>query len=257
MRLVIRTILFTAIIVAIAACTSKPTKRGSDAEIASINLELGINYYRQGKLDRAEEKLKTALDADNDSASAHNMLALVYSEQGLSELAEEHYRKSLQLVDENSPDFASFNNNYGVFLCDQGKYKQAQEKFVLAINHPRYQSPQTALENAGLCAQAAGEKGMAEGYFRQSLQHDPRLPRALFAMAQLYFEKKSYLQVRAYIQRLHEVEQPTAASLWLGLRAERQLGNESAVNEYAQILTKQFPDSNETARYMETLEGRN
>ena len=62
-------------------------------------------------------------------------------------------------------------------------------------------------------------------------------------MAEITFAQKRFMSTRAYLERFEEVSMPTPESLWLGVRAERKLGNEHAAQRYAKLLQTQYPDS--------------
>ncbi len=245
-----------SLILLLSACVSNPN-RGSDAEIASVNLDLGVRYYQQGELERAQQKLQKALDADDDLAAGHAAMALVLGQLGEVDKADEHYRRSLELVAADSADYGAFYNNYGVFLCGQGKSSEAEEYFTKAVANKRYPTPQAAYENAGACALQAGELDKGEKYFRRALQIDARMPRSLLGMAQLQLEKTRFLRARAYIQRYHAAAAATAESLWLGIRIERELGARDLETQLSQQLHDNFPDSDELQQYLNLIEGRN
>ena len=93
------------------------------------------------------------------SCQMHNKLgqnALIYSEIAFSyekagqvEKASEYYQKSIEV----SPNLGEVHNNYGAFLCRQGKYKKSLEEFKKAINSTNYADKQAAVENARWCGE--------------------------------------------------------------------------------------------------------
>jgi type IV pilus assembly protein PilF len=109
-----------------------------------------------------------------------------------------------------------------------------------------YKTPEFAYTNAGVCALKIPDVAKAEEYFRQALKINPRFGDALFEMAQLNFNRTNYLPARAYLQRHMEVSQRTSASLWLGIRIERALGDTATADIYAKLLKTDFPNSKET-----------
>jgi type IV pilus assembly protein PilF len=102
-----------------------------------------------------------------------------------------------------------------------------------------------ALTNAGVCAIRNSDLKKAEEYFRQALGHNAKFPSALIQMAQISFRNEQNLSSRAYLQRYLELTKPTPASLWLGIRNERILGDRNAVSSYSLMLKNNFPDSRE------------
>jgi type IV pilus assembly protein PilF len=213
------------------------------AEVSHANTMLGIEYLRKGNNEMAREKLNRALDADPGNAEAHDAIAILYEQVGNPDLAEKHYKKSLRL----NPDNPRGRNNYGQFLCVQGRYADAEKEFLRAANAPFYPTPALALTNAGLCAMRIPDEEMAEKYFRQALELDPKYPPALLQMAKLSFSRSNYLSARAYLQRFQESGRPTPESLWLGIRTEYALDDHQAWGNYALSLKNTFPDSPEAA----------
>jgi len=64
-------------------------------------------------------------------------------------------------------------------------------------------------------------------------------------MAEVGVKTERYLMARAYIQRYHAVQAPSAASLWIQIQAEKALGAKDHYMKYARKLIKDFPDSDE------------
>jgi tetratricopeptide (TPR) repeat protein len=76
-------------------------------------LNLGILQARAGKLDDAEETIKSAIERNAYSAVAFNQLGIVYRRSGRFKEADEAYQRSLQI----DPDYALAYLNLAV-LCD-------------------------------------------------------------------------------------------------------------------------------------------
>lgn len=231
-----------ALLLTLAACGSEPKlfDQGEDSP-AQINAKLGLNYMQQGSYDVALEKLQRALKQDPDLPTAHHYIAELYRTLGNPELAEQHYRRALRL----SPDDPAVHNNFGVFLCDRGRFDEAEERFLQAAGVPSYQRPDEAYQNAALCALREPDLDQAEKYFRRALEINPVRPNSLYQMARLSYETGEYLQARAFVQRYTAVAPHTPQSLSLALRIERRLGNEAAAERYARQLREKFPEAKE------------
>lgn len=218
-------------------------------KIAQTNLRLGMGYLKQGRLDDALEKLKKAVAAEPEYPEVHTVLAFVYERLDESELAEQNYLEAIDLL---KPRDGEAHNNYGVFLCKLGRLSEADEQYNLALNSRRYKTPEIVLENAGTCAQQVPDFERAEIYMRKALSINPALPNALYVMAEIMFERDRYLSTRAYLQRYEDVLPHTAQSLWLGIKAERKLGDRDAVTRYAKLLQSSYPDSLEFKKLLES-----
>lgn len=223
---------------------SEPAPRAEPnlQEAARINSDLGVNYARSGNFEVAFDKFQRALSQDANYAPAHAGIALVYSQRRENEKAEQHYERALQL----QPDDPITRNNYGVFLCAQERYKDADKMFVRAAASPNYREPDRAYTNAGVCARRVPDPEKAEKYFREALRLRPDSPEPLQQMASLCLERKDYERARAFLKRYEKVGAVTAATLWMGAKIEFALGDESAAAEYARRLRAEFPDSEES-----------
>jgi type IV pilus assembly protein PilF len=206
-----------------------------------VYVKLAIAYMQEGKLDIALQKAKTAIKVEPANAGGHNMLGLLYERLSEYGLAEHHFKQSLR----HDPQNSYVLNAYGTFLCNQSRYDEADKQFNAALANPLYATPAVALTNAGICASRRPDLSGAERYFRRALEHDPKMPAALIRMAQVSFDNNEHLSARAYLQRYQGVARHTAASLWLGIRTERVLGDQNAVASYVLLLKNNFPDSRE------------
>ncbi len=256
-----------AVVMVISACAKQSTVRSGAASAESMDMtdstgslgrekrragagdiyvKLAVEYYRQGKVDIALAKAKVAVEVEPSNAEGHNILALIYERLREYGLANHHFKQSIRYAPDNSYSL----NAYGSFLCQRARYDEADGQFQRALQNPLYKTPEVALTNAGICASRNGETEKAEAYLRKALARNSRLPLALLKMAELAQAQARYLSVRAYLQRYQEVAKPTAASLWLGIRTERELGDQNAEASYSLMLKNSFPDSSE-AREME------
>ena len=233
---------------ALAACTTTEMQPGQGQkadleEAARLNAQLGIDYMRKGQYDLALEKLKKALDQDDDLGVAHSVIALIYQRRGEPKLANEHYREALDL---NADDAATLNN-FGIFLCGQGEVDEAEEIFLKAAKNKDNTVPADAWANAGVCVRR-DPKAMdrAETYLREALRLNPKHSNALANMAQVSYDKKDYLRARAFLQRHEIASRATAQTLWIAVQTERALGDAVSARGYERRLRNEFPDSPET-----------
>ncbi|HEY3486446.1 MAG TPA: type IV pilus biogenesis/stability protein PilW [Gammaproteobacteria bacterium] len=230
------------VIMGLAACTSskKPVNLEKAAE---INAQLGSGYLAQGDLELAKLKFEKAMQQDPELAEAHSGYALLMSRLGQIAKAEKHFKKALSIDHYNS----STLNNYGIFLCGQNKFKEADQQFMAALKDPLYKTPEFAYTNAGRCSLKNKNQAQAEAYFGKALQGNPKFPDALFEMASLQYSQRKNSQANAYLQKFERYGVHSAASLWLAVRIARALGQRDAEASYSLLLKNKFPDSEEAA----------
>ena len=211
------------------------------AEIADANLYLGVEYMQQGHYDKALEKLNRANTAKSDSAPVHNALGLLHQYMDDNEAAERYFKRAISLKPTDSSSF----NNYGLFLCQNQRFDEAEEFFLMAANNPLYDTPEIAITNAGICALSNNQSERAENYFRAALNKNPGVAAALIQMVEFSYNQDNYQSARMYLKRYLEVSRHTAKSLWLGIRIEQELGDMNAVSSYALLLRNIFPGTKE------------
>lgn len=203
--------LMTAALLLVSACSTGAAlpADGHAQQRARLRMELALGYFQNGQTAVALEEVQQALAADPRHAPAHNLQGLILLRQGDRHAAERSFRRAVSL---DSHD-ADARHNLGLLLCEQQEHEEAAEQFTLALAEPAYAAKARTHLAAGTCALQAGQASQA----------------ALHARA--------------------ASGQPSAASLWLGLRAAHQLGDAASEADYAARLLQQFPDSAEMQRY--------
>ena len=236
------------------ACASSATSNRSTLErssglnstspvrAAEINTRLGIGYLERGQYEVALEKLQIAVLEDPGHVPAHFALALLFERLGDDGNAERHYRAADRLA----PDDGGVQNAYGVYLCRQRDFVEADRHFRRAMQDPFYATPAVALTNAGSCARRAGLEQQATDYLREALNIDGNNPDALYNLAEIYYLQGDSFRARAFLQRLEAQGTAEAATFLLGFRIESDLGNQDEAERYAVALERDFPTSPET-----------
>ena len=226
----------------LAACST--TSDNSQAfKSAKVHTELAGLYYQRAQLGIALDELSQALKADSSYAPAYNVRGLVNMALREDKDAEEDFKRSLSLDDTNS----DAHNNYGWFLCQHDRAKEAIPQFMAALKNPLYTTPGLAYLNAGLCSRKAGNNKDAEDFLQKALQVQPESTQVLFALADLNFSNADYFSAKKYFSDLSQkTDNLTAEQLWLGVRINRKIGDRNTEASYAMQLRNRFPDALET-----------
>lgn len=226
---------------------STSSERSSSRASAKVHTELAGLYYEMGKHGVALEELNQALQADRDYAPAYSVRGLVHMALREDGEAEEDFKKSLQ-IDKTDSDT---HNNYGWFLCQRDRVKEAIPQFMAALKNPLYQTPARAYLNAGLCSKKAGNNKDAEEFLMKALQIQPDLAQAWLGMAELSFANADYFAAKRYFASFSEkAGSLTAEQLWLGVRIARKSGDRNSESSYGIQLRKFFPESREAQMLM-------
>jgi len=230
--------------------SSQPLTVAEPRARAKIHTELGALYFQGGNPAAAIDHLGQALEIDGNYFQALSVRGLVYA--SLREFAKADHDFTEALA--RAPNDPEVNNNYGWFLCETGKQREAIAYFDRALRDPLYDTPDLALTNAGNCLVKLGDADQAMSYYLQAL----RVSRsgavgARIGLAGLIHKRGNSAEARVYLnEALRMMEQPTAEALWLGIRIERKLGDRAAESGFAAQLRSRYPTSNE---YQEFLKG--
>jgi type IV pilus assembly protein PilF len=221
------------------------TSKGRDAARAAY-VQLGVGYLQQGQTELAKVPLKKALDMDSSDPDANAALAVVFQAELEPELADKQYLKALSA----RPNDARILNNYGSFLFEQKRYKEASERFLQAANDTLYTERSRVFENLGLTAMKLGQRDAANTFFTRALRLDPRQPRSLLEMAELSYEDRHYVPSRDYYDRFSQLSDQNARSLLLGARLAKIYDDRNKAASYALQLKRLYPGTPEYQQYL-------
>lgn len=212
---------------------------------AMNHLNLAIGYYQQGQWSSALDDVKKALQVNPDLVDAYGVRALIYMEMGEQGLAEENFLRALSM----SPGNADFSNNYGWFLCQNGRAAQSIPYFETAIKSRNYQSPAKAANNAGLCSVKLKNESAAEQYFLKAFQLEPSNPVTNAHLTKIYFDRKDYERARFYVNRIPQTDNLTAEILWTAIKVQHKLGDRDGETSLVAQLRKKYPNSPEYSAF--------
>lgn len=224
----------------------KSDRKKQAFEVAISNMNLGIEYMRQGAYEDALEKLNRAILAKPDFAPAYNVLGVLYQRLGDAETSESYFKKSIKL----DPSDSSTYNNYALFLCEDNRIDEAETAFLTAANNPFYQTPEIALTNAGTCL-LNSQPDRSEDYFKQALDKNSKFTPSLIQLAEISYNRSEYDLAYDYFTRYKNNAEQTPKSLWLGIRLSSELGHKDDVSSYVLLLKNKFPHSKEAKVMME------
>ena len=212
---------------------------------ARLRVELATGYFEQGQTKVALDEIKQALATDPSFVNAYNLRGLVYMRLNDIPLAEDSFRRALAL---NSRD-ANVAHNYGWLLCQQARYAESFKLFSQAAANPTYTDKAKTLMALGVCQVRAGQTSEAEQSLMHSYELDAGNPVTAYNLAQLLYMRGDLTRAQFYIRRLNNSELANAQTLWLGIKTERKLNDQEAVQQLAGQLKKRFSQSPEAAAY--------
>lgn len=229
--------------------TSGPDKPQADTgDAAELNYQLGARYYRNGNYELARDRLMYSIKLDPKNAVAHSTLALTYEQLDNVRLATASYEEAVRVA----PGNYDVLNTYAVFLCRHQFYDDATKYFDRAIKIKENDDAEITLTNAGVCMTQKPDLARAEAYFRTALEYKANYSEALIQLCLVKIGQEEYLPARAFLQRYLGVHPPSAGVLYLGVRIEDKLGDERARSDYADRILREFPQSTEARKVLET-----
>ena len=213
---------------------------------ARVRMELAAGYYGRGQMTIALDQVKLAIVADPKLAEAYNMRGLIYANLGDDKLAEESYRRALQLA----PQDADSMQNYGYFLCQQKRYAESNAMFDQALAVPRYRDSARTWLTKGVCLAFAGQLPESEAALVRAYEIEPANPSISVNLSEVLYKRGDYERARFYIRRVNAVVALQGPqTLWLAARIEQRLGNRTGAQEFGAQLRQRFPESVEAGKF--------
>jgi type IV pilus assembly protein PilF len=209
---------------------------------ARMHTDLAAGYYERGQMDIALDELNIAVGLDLNYAPAYNVYGLVYAVLGEDSKAEQNFMRALELA----PNDSDIHHNWGWYLCQHKREREALAQFDIAVRNPLYKSPEIALVNAGRCAVTLGDMRLAETYFRRALAAQPGNALAGYGLSLIAYKESHYPEARTWMKGVMQTNNPPAEVLYLGMCIERKLGDQQAELSYVSQLRNRFPDAPET-----------
>ena len=246
---VLATSLLLAGCVTTTTTNNTPSPENLDkANAADLNYQLGARYYRNGNYELARDRLLLSIELNPKNAVAHYTLALTYEQLENLRLATDSYENAVRIA----PRDFNVQNAYAVFLCNYRDFDAAREQFDRAIKVTENDFSESTMTNAGVCMMQKPDHAFAEKYFRQALARKPNYAEALLQLCVLKFSTEDYFGARAFLQRYLSANIPTADVLYLGVLIEEQLGDERARMDFSNQILREFPESAEARRILES-----
>lgn len=243
--------------VLLGACASRPPGADSATETkdrvtasdesdaskrAAVRMELAAAYFGRGQMTVALDQVKLAIAADPTVSEAFNLRGLIYAELGDDRLAEDSFRRALQL----NPRDGDSMQNFGYYLCQKKRYPEGLALFDQALALPRYQQPARTWLTKGVCQAFAGQLAESEASLLRAYEIDPTNPSTLVNLSEVLYRGGEFERARFYIRRVNAVVAVVSAqTLWLAARIENRLGNRPGAQEFGDQLRQRFPESRE------------
>lgn len=218
------------------APVSEQSAAGAAEKGAKTHTELGALYLQAGNLGVAMEEARIAAAIDPGYAPAYNLMGLAHILLNEMPQAQAALERAIQLA----PGDPQIANDYGWFLCQNGREQEAFKYFEAAARNPLYKTPTRPYTNAGLCYLRIKDEKAAEANFQRAVLVDGSNAQAIFHLASLAYKRGDSFNAKKFLGELHRLTEPNAESLWLGVRIERKIGDRQAEAGYSSQLRRKF-----------------
>ncbi len=239
----------------LAGCVTEQSYQGSKkpytqrevepVKAAKNRLALAMNYIQSGDYAQARFNLATALEFAPELAEVHSGFAYYFQTVGETKQAETYYQQALAIA----PKDGDILNNYGVFLCRNGQFENAEQQFLTAVTITEYIRVAESYENASFCAVKNDDFTKAERFLMQALQHSPERFSSLVSYAELMYAMGQYLKSRKALKQISRSGHVSADMTLLTYLNELKTGNLNKANDAANLLVTMYPNSMETGLY--------
>lgn len=245
----LKTLILAVFVSFLTACASTPgTLKSSNqaddprSEKAMIHTKLARGYMQQKQYATAKTELERALRIYPGHSDSNYVMALLMIKLEQYPDAEKFYKRAVN----NNPQNSSAAHDFGVFLCQLGKQREALEYFDIAVSNPLFDRAELSYMRAGECLSNIKDP-KAESYLKKALSLNSQLRPALYRLAVVKYNETNFLSARAYIERFFAITNPQPESLLLAYKIESSLDAADAADGYRRTLMKDFPGSKEAA----------
>jgi type IV pilus assembly protein PilF len=232
-------------LLALAACvTVNDGERKADPkEAAKANVQLGVEYLRQGELARAKEKLERAEKQDPKNPDVYWAKASLFEAMNQPKDADHSYQKAMSLA----PQKAELMNTYAVFLCKQGDVDRALPMFEKVIADKLYPTPFAAAANAGTCLRGDKRNADAQRFFERAIAMRPNFVDAVVGLADLQLSEGNPAGAAKTVNNFVLTGNKSADVMLVAVRASVAQKDCPAAANYARLLRRDFPNSAQAA----------
>ncbi|MBT0570637.1 type IV pilus biogenesis/stability protein PilW [Curvibacter sp. CHRR-16] len=224
-----------------SAADGASDQEGSVRKRSRVRMELALGYFSKGQTEIALEEINQAIQTDVTFAEPLNVKGLIYMRLNNFKVAEDNFRKALQL----SPKLFAVQHNLGWLYCQQGRYDESFQQFKQLLSETTYFEKPKTLLTLGVCQAKNGGLEEAQKTLQKAFELDSVSPVISYQLASVLYQRQNFSAAQFYLKRINESDFAMPESLWLGVKVERKLGNVTLANVLGERLKNRFPQSTE------------
>lgn len=233
------TLFFSLVLLALVGCGTTTTSGGDPQRALENYIQLGRNYLSEGEREQARFNLLKALEIDDRSPDANNIMALLYETEGEVNEAKRLYRRAIS----SDRSYSPARMNYARVLYAEGEYSEARDQYQVASEDVNYRLRADAFLGLGLSQMRLGDHEGAKTAFNRAILLNSNIGPAFLEMAQIAYESREYPLALEYLENYETRAAETPRSLMLGIQLARIFGESEKEEGYSFTLQNMFPTS--------------
>ncbi len=170
---------FVLLAIGVVSCTANMEARKKQGEAYR---NLGEAYYRQGNYTSALKEFLKSEALYPDDPFLQNDLGLAYMAKKKPDLAIKYFKRALEI----NPDYVPAKNNLGTAYLFKKEWDAAIGCFKEVTGNLLYATPHFPLSNLGLAYYNKKEYPLAEKYYLEALEVEPKFVNAMLGLGRTY-----------------------------------------------------------------------
>ena len=134
-------------------------------KLSNLTLKIGYEYLLSKDLPQAKKYFLSAYHLAPKSSRTNMALAYYFSLVEHNKYADFFFRKSIYYAKNKG----AYWNNYGIYLCDHGKFLEGEKYLLWAAKDVNYTNNAIAYENASFCALKQKKYYKSNIFYKKSL----------------------------------------------------------------------------------------
>jgi len=225
------------------------TNESSDdiSKRVQTRLALANAYFQAGMSTIAFEEIDKALVLAPRSSVALSFKAILYQQQLKFDLAESHFNRATELA----PDSPEIAHDFGVFLCQMGRFDLSFAKFETAVKQSMGLPRDKTEWVWGQCLLKIDHLAEANEHMSQALERQPEFFLIAEPLIAVKMALHRFAEAEKITDKLNDSPSVSAQSLWLGIQLAERLQKPDKKKQWAKMLGQLFPTSKQWQQHQD------
>ncbi|MDM8535439.1 tetratricopeptide repeat protein [Desulfobacterales bacterium HSG17] len=201
--------------------------------------EVGVAYMQDSNFSAALRELLKAESVYPNDPDLQNNLGLAYMAKKKVDIAITHFKKAITI----DPNYTAARNNLGAAYLVQENWDTAIATFLKVNEDLLFTTPHFPMTNLGWAYYNKGQFDIAEKYYKEALEHQPKYVIALRGLARTYTAKSNFKEALGTLDTALDIA-PRFPPLYMDLAElyTASSNHKQAVETYKKVIAL-FPDT--------------